>query len=101
MNVYNSSLQLIGTTQVLATSPGGPFTGADLRGNGYVWITLWQNGFAGDVLAIDNQRTGLWPLPVPMNANQCKDGAWQALVRPDGTPFKNQGDCVQYVNTGK
>jgi hypothetical protein len=26
---------------------------------------------------------------------------WANLVRLDFTPFKNQGDCVSYVNTGK
>ena len=97
MNVYSGGT-LVGTTQVLATSPGGPFASSDLRGNGYVWITVWQNGFAGDVLGLDNQKTGLLP---PTNINQCKNGGWQALTRADGTTFKNQGDCIQYVNTGK
>ncbi len=40
-------------------------------------------------------------LPQPANANACKNGGWQNLFRADGTPFKNQGDCIQYVNTGK
>lgn len=38
---------------------------------------------------------------VVASKNQCKNGGWQALFRADGTPFKNQGDCIQYVNTGK
>lgn len=101
MNVYDSTQNLVGTTQVNATSPGGPMASSDLRGNGYVWITLWQNGFAGDVLGIDNQRTGLLPWPVPATKEQCKDGGWRSLSRADGTAFKNQGDCIQYVNTGK
>ena len=37
----------------------------------------------------------------PVNKDQCKNNGWQTLSRPDGTPFKNQGDCIQYVNTGK
>ena len=44
-------------------------------------------------------------LPVPLSASPppilCKDGGWQSLVRSDGSTFKNQGDCIQYVNTGK
>jgi hypothetical protein len=28
----------------------------------------------------------------------CKDGAWETAVRLDGTGFKSQGDCLQYVN---
>ena len=38
---------------------------------------------------------------VPTTKNDCKDGSWPALVRADGTAFKNQGACVSYVNTGK
>ena len=42
------------------------------------------------------------PTPnVPTNKNQCKKGGWKTLQRADGTKFKNQGDCIQYVNTGK
>lgn len=37
----------------------------------------------------------------PANANQCKNGGWQTRTRANGSFFKNQGDCIQYVNTGK
>jgi hypothetical protein len=40
-------------------------------------------------------------LATPTNMNQCKNGAWQTRVRANGSRFKNQGDCIQYVNTGK
>ena len=33
--------------------------------------------------------------------DECKKGGWADLTREDGTSFKNQGDCIQYVNTGK
>jgi hypothetical protein len=39
-------------------------------------------------------------LPQPTTASQCKNGGWQTQFRADGTTFKNQGDCIQYVNTG-
>ena len=35
------------------------------------------------------------------STNECKKGGWQTMRRADGTEFKNQGDCVSYVNTGK
>ena len=35
----------------------------------------------------------------PTDKNQCKDGGWQTFNTP--RTFKNQGDCIQYVNTGK
>jgi hypothetical protein len=37
---------------------------------------------------------------VPADKNQCKNGGWSSLTRIDASPFKNQGDCIQYVNTG-
>lgn len=37
---------------------------------------------------------------VPLTKDDCKNGGWQNLTRADGTPFKNQGACVSYVNTG-
>jgi hypothetical protein len=39
--------------------------------------------------------------PTPETKNDCKNGGWQNVFRADGSPFKNQGDCIQYVNTGK
>jgi hypothetical protein len=41
------------------------------------------------------------PLPVATDKDQCKREGWPSLFRRDGTPFKNQGDCIQDVNTGK
>ena len=38
-------------------------------------------------------------LQVPTTTDQCKKGGWQYLVDANGTPFKNQGDCVSYVAT--
>ena len=36
--------------------------------------------------------------PPPANADQCKKGGWMHFNNPS---FKNQGDCIQFVNTGK
>ncbi len=30
---------------------------------------------------------------------QCKNGGWQTMHEPDGTAFKNQGDCVSFYAT--
>lgn len=38
---------------------------------------------------------------VPTTASQCKNGGWMTRTRGDGSTFKNQGDCIQYVNTGR
>jgi len=37
----------------------------------------------------------------PADGNSCKKDGWQGVTRGDGSAFKNQGDCIQYVNTGK
>ena len=37
----------------------------------------------------------------PKSKDDCKDNGWKSLTRADGSTFKNQGDCIQYVNTGK
>jgi hypothetical protein len=39
--------------------------------------------------------------PQPASKDDCKKGGWMSVYRADGSPFKNQGDCIQYVNTGK
>ena len=41
------------------------------------------------------------PSQVPASKDACKNGGWQNLRRANGSSFKNQGDCIQYVNTGK
>ena len=33
--------------------------------------------------------------------DECKKDGWADMTRADGSSFKNQGDCIQYVNTGK
>jgi YVTN family beta-propeller protein len=35
----------------------------------------------------------------PTNKDQCKKGGWEAFTFPE--KFKNQGDCVSFVETGK
>lgn len=32
--------------------------------------------------------------------DDCKNGGWRSMTRADGSPFKNQGDCIQYTNKG-
>jgi hypothetical protein len=37
----------------------------------------------------------------PQTKGACKKSGWQVVTRANGSEFKNQGDCVQYFNTGK
>jgi hypothetical protein len=60
MTVFDSSGNVVGTpTTVCANSPGGPLNSGDLLGPGYIWITVWPDGWAGDVLGIDDARADL------------------------------------------
>ena len=34
------------------------------------------------------------------DAKACQKGGWKTLVREDGTPFVNRGDCVSYAAQG-
>jgi hypothetical protein len=35
----------------------------------------------------------------PTNREQCKNGGWMTFTTP--RRFNNQGDCIQFVNTGR
>ena len=37
----------------------------------------------------------------PQSRDDCKNGGWQTHTTASGQPFPNQGQCIQYVNTGK
>jgi hypothetical protein len=71
-----------------------------------------DNGAAGTgTFRLDSPTVACWAgyIPaarftaasVPANKEQCKNGGWQTLTRANGSSFNNQGDCIQYVNTGK
>ena len=69
--------------------------GSTVGGHRYGWIVIQEF----PVLAIDN--VSLLSVNLAGSASACKNEGWQNLVRADGSVFKNQGDCIQYVNTGK
>jgi hypothetical protein len=49
------------------------------------------NGFLVDALSLSSSSS-------PTSKDQCKNGGWQTFTNPS---FKNQGDCIQFVNSGK
>jgi hypothetical protein len=59
MYIFDASHTLLGSTSVVSDSPGGPLLSSDLGGPGYAWLTLWQNGFAGDTLGLDNVQADI------------------------------------------
>jgi hypothetical protein len=65
-----------------------------------------EDGYPGqmyfDLITIGDctlDGTGNIAVGPPTNANQCKNGGWQNFNSP--RTFRNQGDCMQFVNTGK
>lgn len=102
----------VGTANVngVALSPS---VGVDVNPDVVYWNTLYgpfytDGGSAGIGVLRPDTGWASYPIAVrfttfgtPKDKNDCKNGAWQNLVRSDFTPFKNQGDCVSYVNTGK
>ena len=36
----------------------------------------------------------------PSTKGDCRKGGWRTFTDDEGTPFRNQGDCVSFVATG-
>lgn len=72
--------------------------------------TTWR--VSDDLPFVIVDQPGLWTVSnvqlgqgadadVATKKDECKKGGWANLTRADDSSFKNQGDCIQYVNTGK
>jgi hypothetical protein len=53
-------------------------------------------GYGGNTITYDFD-----PWATPSSKASCMNGGWMNVKRADGSDFKNQGDCVSYLNTGK
>jgi hypothetical protein len=75
------------------------------------WAGAYCDGGTGGTGAfrLDSPGTPCWTgyvpavqitasVPAPTSKDQCKKDGWQQFDNPH---FKNQGDCIQFVNTGK
>ena len=102
----NAGLGVLAVDLSISTLAGAPLKtwtlsdptdiiGTTVGGHRYGWLVIQEF----PVLAIDN--VSLLSVNLAGNASACKNNGWQQLTRADGSIFKNQGDCIQYVNTGK
>lgn len=82
LTVYDSLGTPLGSDTRLAEFPQGTHPGQSqyLGGNSYVWFAVWQNGFADDVIAVDNVRTGLTAAVVPAPGAVLLAGLGASLV---------------------
>ncbi len=107
-NIYNVN-PLLGPLQ---DNGGSTFTHALLPGSpaidaGNSTLTTDQRGFMRpvDIPSYPNAANGSdigafeYQGATPTNKDQCKNGGWMTFDFP--RTFKNQGDCIQFVNTGK
>ena len=86
---------------------GGPVSGYPNWAAFVAAHPTWHVGATPFVIADD---AGLWTVSnvhlgekvsERNDKNDCKKGGWKDLARADGSSFKNQGDCIQFANTGK
>ena len=107
---YDTS-QLVAGTQcntyagTLAAFGGLTITGIQLVVDSG-WNAVASGGDGEQTILVDNVRINNDTITFneavePSDKDKCKNGGWADLVREDGSSFKNQGDCIQYVNTGK
>jgi Concanavalin A-like lectin/glucanases superfamily len=96
-----------GNLVLTQATPGytpGNGTADIILGGGPLVATGYFYGLLDELQIYDGALTAaqvyLLANPISTDKNQCKNGGWQFLMRPDGTVFNNQGLCIQYVNTG-
>ena len=69
------------------------------------WSDAATGGDGEQTVLIDNVNVNghltTFDANTPANKDDCKNGGWTSMQRADLSSFKNQGDCIQYVNTGK
>ncbi len=93
----------------VALADYAPTVGTDPAPDDAYHLTLY-GGCGGAVIPFGKDAgcwTGYYPsvkftaANPPANANACKNNGWKTATRLNGTTFKNQGDCVSYVQNGK
>jgi hypothetical protein len=67
-----------------------------------------QGSFNGGLIAATDALTlsangNTWiynfePFRSPSSKDECKNGGWENVKSSDGSSFKNQGQCIEYVN---
>ncbi|WP_157965923.1 hypothetical protein [Euzebya rosea] len=87
------------TIRVFAINVGDTST-SDVGLDGYLDNVVLTGG--GDTTVydfeVDEDGNGVADTAPPTNKDECKKGGWATFDNPS---FRNQGQCIQYVNTGQ
>lgn len=77
-----------------ADDGANPYAGLVQGSDGHFYGTTVRGGISefGTVFKIS-------AAVAPTSKDQCTNGGWATFTSP--RTFKNQGDCIQFVNTGK
>ena len=84
---------------ILASNPDATILGGFgvNQGSGNLGLTTAVDkltiGNAGSAVVYDFEQ-----FKVPTDRRQCFDGGWMGLTDAEGNAFRNQGQCVAYVN---
>jgi hypothetical protein len=92
MNITWDAMELF----LAATYPNYQILTGSLVEDGYPGKAYFDLITIGDCTLDGTSDIAVGP---PTSVNQCKDGGWQNFNAP--RTFRNQGDCMQFVNTGK
>lgn len=71
--------------------------GGNSGGGGGSNLVPAGGSFVGTAKAGEEGSVTITYTPLPTSKDQCKDGGWKSY----GSTFKNQGQCVSFVETGK
>ena len=92
-------------TVFLTTDLGTISPASDTDDNGAGIVAVLTAPASGSGIATVTATTGSGLIGTATATVVCRDscrhGGWKTLTRADGSTFKNQGDCTQYVNSGK
>jgi hypothetical protein len=116
MNMWQISGDLLEGTNLIDTSqlPAGafydPYNVAVTKYGSYTVTGVqlvvdgsWSQPSGFQTVRADNVDINgtIYTFDEPQTKGQCKKSGWEVVTRANGSIFKNQGDCIQYFNTGK
>jgi hypothetical protein len=100
-----------GFPSLIALTPGGVYAIEVGVTSGDNWGVVWQQVpdaylHGESIVQGTASDADIWfqaglRNSTPLSEAYCQNDLWPHVKRADGSAFRNQGDCVQYVNTGQ